>query len=102
MALFRCPNGPDDGCAGDGLPDATVFAAGSDEKYVVLVRHPYKDGDFDRKRSEYFYFARVKAEFGGWGNNPEKIIGPLDQDEFFKAKRQHNLPDFSIRLSDLE
>jgi hypothetical protein len=104
MLLFRCPNGPDEGCAGESFPDATVFAAGASEKYIVLARHPYNDKDrsLDRDRTEYFYFARVKEEFRGWGDNPEKVIGPLNGVEFLGAKSRYHLPNFSIHLSDLE
>lgn len=62
MLLFRCPNGPDEGCAGESFPDATFFAAGASEKYIVLARHPYNDQNrsLDRDRTEYFYFARER------------------------------------------
>jgi len=101
-SLFRCVDQSTESCAGDGLPGPTIFAAGANEKYVVVVRHPYKDGSFDRNRMEYFYFARVKEELHGWGENPEKIIGPLNEVAFLAAKNRYHLPDFSVRPSDLE
>jgi len=104
MALFRCPDGPDRGCAIDGLPDATVYAAGADERYIVVARHPHVEADhsFDQSVSEYFYFARINNERRGWGNNPEQIIGPLNDNQFRTAKRKLRLPDFSIVLDDLK
>ena len=84
-ALFRCPQGPDEGCAIDGLPGPRVFAAGADKKHVVVA-----------STQGYFYFARVPNETGGWGANPEKIIGPLTEEEFASAKQQLALPDFTV------
>ena len=61
IALFRCSDGPP-GCAGDGLPDATVYAAGADKRYVMVARHPHVDRSIDPETSEYFYFARIERE----------------------------------------
>jgi hypothetical protein len=85
-ALFRCPRGPDEGCAIDGLPGPRVFAAGADPKHVVVA-----------STQGYFYFARVSNETGGWGANPEKIVGPLTEEEFESAKAKLGLPDFTVR-----
>ncbi len=97
-ALFRCPRGPGEGCAIDGLPGPYVFAAGANSQYVVVARHPKADDDIDRSRTEYFYFARVPEETNGWGNNPEVIIGPLSQSEFDRAKDRLALPEYSVDL----
>src|SRR6185437_14795757 len=102
MSLFRCPDGPSGGCAIDGLPDETVFAAGGNTRFVVIARHPRKSIHTDRGRVEYFYFLRIKNERKGWGEKPEKIVGPLSQAQFEAAKMRYDLPDFSIRIKDLE
>jgi len=102
MAVFRCPEGPDHGCAIDGLPDATVYAAGGDRKYVVVARHPRTNGSIKRNVSEVFYFARIRDERSGWGNNPEHIVGPLTEKQFDSAKRELGLPSFSIVFDDLK
>ncbi|HEX4301837.1 MAG TPA: hypothetical protein VHZ78_03535 [Rhizomicrobium sp.] len=100
MSLFRCPTGAPGGvgCAIDGLPDATVFAAGADARYVVVARHPHDN----RTVTEYFYFARVDRESQGWGNGPEKIIGPISEDEFGAAQAKLGLPPLSIVMDDLK
>lgn len=90
-ALFRCPDGPNEGCAIDGLPGPDVFAAGGNATYIVVARH--RAG-----RDEYFYFRRVAEERRGWGANPEVIVGPLGKPEFDAASKQLELPaliDFS-------
>jgi hypothetical protein len=85
-ALFRCPNGPDEGCAIDGLPGPGVLAAGADERHVVV-----------QSTSGYYYFARIKRETRGWGDDPERIVGPLDERAFAEAKARLDLPELSVR-----
>jgi hypothetical protein len=84
-ALFRCPHGPDRGCAIDGLPGPTVLAAGADKRFVVV-----------RSTNGYFYFARVPSEKSGWGNSPEKIIGPLTENEFVATNAKLSLPPLTV------
>jgi hypothetical protein len=93
VALFRCPDGPDGGCAVDGLPGPEVIAAGANERYVVVQQMPTSDASTTR----YYYFARVPQERRGYGNNPERIIGPLDEAEFQAAKAAFRLPEFTVR-----
>ena len=88
-ALFRCPEGPKNGCAIDGLPGPDVVRAGADNRYVVVERQV-------AGRSEYFYFARVPEERRGWGQNPERIIGPLDAAAFDEARSRLDLPGLSV------
>lgn len=94
FALFRCPNGPGEGCAIDGVPGPEIVAAGADERHVVVERRATRAG---RGPSEYLYFARVPEETGGWGRNPERIVGPLDADEFAEAKARLRLPELTVR-----
>ena len=104
MALYRCPGGPDGGvgCAVDGLPGSTVFAAGADSRYIVVARHPRDNNLTHKDVTQYFYFARVPQESKGWGQNPEKIIGPLSKTEFDAATTSLKLPPLSIVLDDLK
>jgi hypothetical protein len=88
-ALYRCPGGPNGGCAIDGLPGPDLVAAGADAIHVVVARR------FEG-RLEYFYFARVPEEAGAYGHNPERIVGPLNKSAFEDAKNRLNLPDFKI------
>lgn len=95
QSLFRCL--PDGGCAGDGLPGPYVYAGGADRHYVVVAQHPRR-GDFvDLTHTSYFYFARVPEENGGWGNNPERIVGPLTRSQFEQATRDLRLPRLSVQ-----
>jgi hypothetical protein len=84
--LFRCPNGPDDGCANDSLPDGDVLAAGANKQFVVFQM---SDG--------YYYFRRIPLEANGWGDEPEKIIGPIDENGLAKATKNFGLPRLTIK-----
>jgi hypothetical protein len=94
VALFRCPERPGQGCAIDGLPGPRVVAAGADERFVVVAQQPVAEAGGETR---YYYFARVPQESRGWGNNPERIVGPLDEATFDAAKVRLRLPDFTVR-----
>ena len=94
VALFRCPDEPGIGCAIDGLPGKYVVGAGADKRFVVVAQRLGPDASGP---NHYYYFARVPQETRGWGNNPERIIGPLNEQEFAAAKAKLELPDFTVR-----
>jgi hypothetical protein len=94
VALFRCPKDPGNGCAIDGLPGPFVTAAGANKRFVVVAQQPDADGGGPER---YYYFARVPQETRGWGTNPERIIGPLDEPAFAAAKARLGLPEFTVR-----
>lgn len=85
-ALFRCAEGPGRGCAIDGLPGPEVMAAGANRRYVTV-----------ETTRGYYYFARVPNETRGWGRNPERIVGPLDQSAFAEATARLALPPPTVR-----
>jgi hypothetical protein len=84
FALYRCPSGPEQGCAVDGLP-MDVIAAGGNKDFIVA--HSNKG---------YYYFRRIDSETAGWGNKPETIVGPISEVEFAVASRKFSLPDLSV------
>lgn len=92
VALFRCPTRPEDGCAIDGLPGPRIVAAGADKRFIVVAQEPTSG-----EEARYYYFARVPEETHGWGNNPEKIIGPLTADQYSRAKLALSLPELTTR-----
>ena len=84
-------------CAGERLPDAAVFAAGGDERYVVVARHPYEvPGPLDRSVTEYYYIIREPND-----RMPGETVGPLDEAEFRTETERLSLPDFSITIDRL-
>jgi len=92
-ALFRCPQGRDQGCAIDGLPGPRVIAAGANSRFVAVAQHPVGEVCC---RTVYYYFERVPNETSGWGANPERIVGPLDEPAFAEAQRRLGLPELSV------
>lgn len=92
FALFRCPHDPGHGCSLDQGFGPGVVAAGANNRFVVMEMRP------SSKTAEpaFFYFARIPQETGGWGLNPEKLIGPLDPAEFGKRRVALGLPDANV------
>ena len=88
-------------CAGDGLPDQTVFAAGADERFIVIARHP--TGPFDVRQPgivEYYFWKRDPDEAQS-GFRPD-VRGPYDADAFEQEKARLMLPAFSVTFEDLQ
>ena len=99
--MSLCRELDDGNCAGDGLPDETVFAAGADQRFVTLARHPRKWPDpADRSTTEYYYLIRTSTEARGLP--PENVKGPLTQQQFELEKRRLGLPDFSRVFNELK
>lgn len=106
-ALFYCMD--DIGCAGDGLPGPTVFAAGSNANFIVLARHPrtgpVTDRQTDWKTTEYFYIRRAEGDpepNASWDGDAKAITGPLTAAQFEAASEELGLPDFSTVRRQLE
>jgi hypothetical protein len=89
------------GCVCDGLPDATVFQAGWNSKYIVVARHPrIWPQPPNRTISEFYYIVRQPNEM-----NPltrVSMIGPLNELEYQREKEKLQLPDFSRVFNDLK
>jgi hypothetical protein len=87
-------------CVGDGLPGATVFQAGFNNKYVVVARHPFHENSINRSIYEYYYITRSDDE---WNIvKPVPVHGPLNETDYAKEKTRLTLPDFSIVFHDLK
>lgn len=70
----------------------TVFAIGTDYKYIVLKQHPMGDG-FKADRSVTNYFV---IDFDS------KLKGPLTKEEFDALSASLSLPSFTTVFSELE
>lgn len=88
-------------CTGDGLPDQTVFAAGADDRYLVIARHPSVFAEPMNKAVTEYYFAERSANEGDPRSRP-KLYGPYDKAEFDEAAQRLGLPAFSIVFDDLK
>jgi len=73
----------------------TVFAVGSDAKYVVAARHPLND----RSRTEYYYLIR---ELDGPHVDPKSTVrGPFDGVAFEREQKRLALPPLNRKLAAL-
>lgn len=88
-------------CAGDGLPGPTVFAAGGDDRYLVIARHPTDFAEPVNKAITEYYYAERSANEGEQRSRPT-VHGPLDKAQFDAEARRLGLPGFSIVFKDLE
>ena len=92
FALFRCLHEPGHGCSLDKGFGPDVIAAGANDRFVVMkMRQPS-----NAAQPTYFYFARIPQETGGWGQRPEKLIGPLSRGEFQQRRAALGLPDANV------
>jgi hypothetical protein len=81
-------------CAGDGLPDATVFQAGWSPKYIVVARHPrIEPQPANRSITEFYYIVRQPNEMDP--RTRISPIGPLNEIEYQREKERLQLPDFT-------
>jgi hypothetical protein len=93
FALFRCLEGSGKSCFLDNGFGPGVVAAGGNVRFIAFKKH---GAGGEVASEEYFYFARTPYERGGWGLHPEKLIGPLDQRQFNRIRRQLGLPELSV------
>ena len=83
-----------------GLVGPTVFSIGSDDRYIVVKRHPGNSfGEFDRAITEYFVVKRVDGDFEA---RKRVVQGPLTSAAFTQLVDQLSLPPFSKTLKELE
>jgi hypothetical protein len=87
-------------CEGDGLPAAAIFAAGGDDRYVVIADHPHRPpddlGSVDRSVVEYYYIERARDD-----RLHGMVTGPLTQPDFELARARLHLPPFTISIDEL-
>ena len=78
-----------------GLVDWTVFAVGSNDRYIVVKQHP----DGNKAVTNYFVVDKSRA----LPTDPTRaVLGPLTQSEFSAKARSIKLPKFTKVLSSLE
>ena len=88
-------------CAGDGLPGPTIFAAGGDDRFLVMARHPTKFPEPMNRAVAEYYYAERSADEGEPGSRPT-VHGPFDEAGFDEETRRLGLPGFSVVFEDLK
>jgi hypothetical protein len=85
-------------CVGDELPGPTVFAAGANDKYITIARHPLRDFHEDKAVTEYYYVVRPpESAF----LKATDVVGPLTEAQFNADKDRLDLPQFSKNIDNL-
>ena len=94
-------------CLGNDLPGPMLYAAGFDERNIVIAIHPYLDDGKNpaSKTSRFFYIVRnlskeSRLKTGGTILPYEAMKGPFDQNAFEAEKARLHLPDFSRYFSE--
>lgn len=85
-------------CSGDSLPGPTVFAAGSNDRHIVIARNPNRGTGPDKRVTEYFY---VTKRAKGVPLQAGDSVGPMSQPEFEAATRRLGLPPLSKTIREL-
>ncbi len=89
------------GGTGFGIVGSTVFAIGSDTKFIVLKQHPGDNfGNFDRSITNYFIVKRNSTPASM--ADESSVQGPLTKAQFDKLSKQLSLPAFSKTFKDLK
>lgn len=87
---------------GIGIIEATVFAVGQDDKFIIVKQHPrIAPNKINREIVNYFIIP-LKNKIS---KLPEKnILGPFSGAEFTQKKNELNIRnlDFTILFKDLE
>jgi hypothetical protein len=79
-----------------GRVEATVFAVGADERYVVAKQHPRGN------KSITNYFIIQVGKDSANANPKDVVIGPLAEDAFKRMAVELQLPAFTTVLQSLE
>lgn len=86
--------------AGIFLVPFTVYAVGSDNRFIVLLQHP-RVGDFDFDRSITNYYIVEKLE-GGYRKRLDGVRGPLTKVEFDERVKELSLSELSTIFDELK
>ncbi len=82
---------------------AAVFAAGSNDNFIIAKQHPCKFGDTPDKKITNYYIIPLKNKLS---DNPvENKIGPLTKSEFEFQRKKLGISDdlnFTIIIQELE
>lgn len=81
-----------------GVVDATVFAVGYNEDFIIAKQHP----DFDKRVTNYYI---IPLKFKVADSPDENRIGPLTEREFMEKRKELGVPrslQFTRVFKDLE
>jgi hypothetical protein len=82
--------------------DATVFAVGADDRYIVAKQHPVSADQvhFDRSVTNYLIVDRMLT--ATLRDRKTGVIGPLTKEQFEQKAAALQLPNFTKTFPKLE
>ena len=94
--------GYQDGEDGIGVIDATVFAVGQNDSFIVSKQHPRNFPDKPNKAIVNYYIIPLKSKLAKSAD--KSFYGPLSLSEFEQKERDLNIRDvvFTLVFKDLE
>jgi len=101
--LSLCFYEPNDKDIYGDIVDATVFAVGFNEKYLIAKQHPRTFPNPPDKKVTNYYILPLKNEMNWKTKNG--LIGPLTMEQFKEKRKKLNIPDslsFTIIIKELE
>jgi len=87
-----------------GIVDATVFAVGFNNDYVIAKQHPKGQRDEPDKSITNYYIVPIKMDTTIFVVK-DNVIGPLTEEEFVAKRKELDIPDdltFTKVFKDLE
>jgi hypothetical protein len=79
-----------------GRIDATVFAVGWNEHYIIAKQHPKNN-----RAITNFYYLEISKD-SKYADPTNCVVGPLTEAEFIQKQKELNLPTFSRTIKSLE
>ncbi len=86
-----------------GIIEATVFAAGYNENYIIVKQHPRSFPNPPNKKITNYFILQNKKSMDWETKNG--LIGPLTLQEFNEKRKELNIPNdvtFTTVIKDLE
>lgn len=86
-----------------GLIEATVFAVGYNDKYMLIKQHPRAFPNQPDKKITNYYILPLKKGMDWRTKNG--LVGPLTLEQFTEKRKELNIPDevkFTKEIEDLK
>jgi len=94
--------GYQDGEDGVGVIDATVFAVGQDNNFIIVKQHPRNFPDLPDKDITCYFIIPLRSKPAQ--SSDKNFYGPFNLDEFEAKKKELNVKDiaFTFVFKDLQ
>lgn len=94
LGLDYCDPADKNGCV--GVIEATVFAVGFSEKYIIVKQHPSTFLNPPNKEVTNFFILPIEGGFNYKTMN--NLIGPLTLEQFNTKRKELNISDLKFTI----